>query len=213
MIADKVVDGPTWLEYDRFDISAAVPLKTSPADARLMLQALLKDRFDVAIHREDRPLSAYVPTAPKGKQKFKESDGSGDPTGCRISLDQPRPPDPGAAGPVVPTITYTCRGMTMAAFAEAITGMLGAQQSIGTNPVQDKTGLEGKWDFNFKYTLPVLGPSGDTITLPEALDKQLGLKPEQESMSLPVIVVEKANRVPSPNPPDAAKNPRPSSRI
>jgi uncharacterized protein (TIGR03435 family) len=40
--------------------------------------------------------------------------------------------------------------------------------------------------------------------LPDALDKQLGLKLEQQTISLPVIVVEKANR-PSPNEPDVAK--------
>ena len=87
--------------------------------------------------------------------------------------------------------------------------MVLAQQFIGTNPVQDKTGLEGKWDFNFKYTLPVIGGPGDGTTLPDALDKQLGLKLEQQTISLPVIVVEKANR-PSPNEPDVAKKIPPS---
>jgi len=33
---DKVVEGPSWLEYDRFDISATVPPKTSTAAAKLM---------------------------------------------------------------------------------------------------------------------------------------------------------------------------------
>ena len=93
--------------------------------------------------------------------------------------------------------------MTMAAFAAQMTGMILAPQFIGNNPVQDKTGLEGKWEFTFKYTLPGSGP-GDAITLPDALDKQLGLKLEQETTSLPVIVVEKANRA-SPNEPDVAK--------
>jgi uncharacterized protein (TIGR03435 family) len=76
--ADKVLDGPSWLEYDRFDISARVPPKTSVADAKLMLQALLADRFQLVMRKEERPLSAYALTAPKGKQKLKEADGSGD---------------------------------------------------------------------------------------------------------------------------------------
>jgi uncharacterized protein (TIGR03435 family) len=97
--------------------------------------------------------------------------------------------------------------MTMAAFAEQMIRMALAQQYIGTNPVQDKTGLEGKWDFNFKYTLPMgsLGAPGDAITLQNALDKQVGLKLEEVTTSRPVIVVEKVNRVPSPNEPDIAK--------
>jgi uncharacterized protein (TIGR03435 family) len=201
---DKVVEGPSWLEYDRFDISATVPPRASTADAKLMLQALLTDRFNLAIRKEARSLPAYVLTAPKGKQKLKEADGSGD-TGCRVSLDQPRPADPSAGVPRPPTVSYTCRNMTMAAFAAQMTSMVLAQQFIGNNPVQDKTGLEGMWEFNFKYTLPLLNAgSGDAITLPDALDKQVGLKLEQETISLPVIVVEKVNRT-SPNEPDVAK--------
>jgi uncharacterized protein (TIGR03435 family) len=200
--ADKVLEGPSWLEYDRFDISALMPPKTSSADAKLMLQALLVDRFNLAFHKDERPLSAYALTAPKGKQKLKESDGSGD-TGCRVTLDQPRPADIVAGAPPTLAASYTCKNMTMEAFAQQMTGMLLAQQFIGTNPVQDKTGIEGKWDFNFKYTLPLVGP-GDGATLPDALDKQLGLKLEQATLSLPVIVVEKANRA-SPNEPDVAK--------
>jgi len=208
--ADKVLEGPNWLEYDRFDISALMPPKTSSADAKLMLQALLVDRFNLAFHKDERPLSAYALTASKGKQKLKESDGSGD-TGCRVTLDQPRPADIVAGAPPTLAASYTCKNMTMEAFAQQMTGMLLAQQFIGTNPVQDKTGIEGKWDFNFKFSLPTGGPggSGDAITLPDAIDKQLGLKLEQATLSLPVIIVEKANRA-SPNEPDVAKKIPPS---
>jgi uncharacterized protein (TIGR03435 family) len=92
----------------------------------------------------------------------------------------------------------------MAAFAQQMTSMLLAQEVIGINPVQDKTALEGKWDFNFKYTLPLNGGAGDGTSLPDALEKQLGLKLEQQTISLPVIVVEKASRA-SANEPDVAK--------
>jgi uncharacterized protein (TIGR03435 family) len=201
--ADKVFDGPSWLEYDRFDISALMPPKTSAADAKLMLQTFLADRFGLAIRKEERSLPAYVLTAPKGKQKLKEADGSGE-TGCKFMLEQPRPADPAAGIPPAPTLAYTCRNMTMTAFAAGMTGMVVAQQFIGPNPVQDKTGIEGAWDFNFKYTVPRPGAPGDAITLPDALDKQIGLKLEQENMSLPVFVVEKASR-PSPNQPNVAE--------
>jgi uncharacterized protein (TIGR03435 family) len=201
--ADKVLEGPNWLEYDRFDLSARIPSKTSVADAKLMLQALLADRFQLVMRKEERPLSAYALTAPKGKQKLKEADGSGD-TGCRLSLDQPRRSDAAPAVPQALTVSYACRNMTMAAFAQGMTGMALAPQFIGNNPVQDKTGLEGKWEFTFKYTLPGTAAGGDAITLPDALDKQLGLKLEQQTLTLPVFVVEKASR-PSPNEPDVAQ--------
>ncbi len=203
--ADKVVEGPNWLEYDRFDISAVMPPKSSAADRKLMLQDLLADRFQLVVHPDQRPLPSYVLTAPKGKQKMKEGDGSGE-TGCKFAIDQP--PRTSTAGQPsllpTPSLTYTCRNITMAAFAEGMRNMAMAQLFIGTNPVQDKTGLEGKWDFNFKYTLP-MGLSGDNVTLQSALEKQVGLKLEEVTTSRPVIVVEKANRVPTPNEPDIAK--------
>jgi uncharacterized protein (TIGR03435 family) len=201
--ADKVLDGPSWLEYDRFDVTAVVPARTSLEAAKPMLQALLADRFQLVIHREDRAVPAYVLTAPKGKPKLKESDGSGD-TGCRMTIDVPRPADitPGVPPPL--TLVQTCKNTTMASLAEGLSGMALAAQYIGTNPVQDKSGLEGKFDFTFKYTVPN-GLGGEVISIQTALDRQLGLKLEQESITVSVVVVEKASRTPSPNQPDVAK--------
>src|SRR5580698_398729 len=74
--ADKVLDGRSWLEYDRFDVSALMPTKSSAADAKLMLQGLLKDRFQLAIRSDNSRLSVHALTAPKGKQKLEENGGS-----------------------------------------------------------------------------------------------------------------------------------------
>src|SRR6516164_6516982 len=45
---DTVFGGPNWMEFDRFDIYAKAPMETSPETIRLMLQALLRDRFGLA---------------------------------------------------------------------------------------------------------------------------------------------------------------------
>lgn len=50
--ADTVFGGPNWLEFDRFDIYAKAPLDTPPETVRLMLQALLRDRFGLVIHED-----------------------------------------------------------------------------------------------------------------------------------------------------------------
>ena len=47
--ADKVVGGPHWLELDRFDVVARVPAGTTRESVRPMLQALLAERFGLAI--------------------------------------------------------------------------------------------------------------------------------------------------------------------
>src|SRR5436305_5923646 len=43
MDADKVAGGPSWLEYDRFDITALAPRNTTQDDTKLMLQSLLAE--------------------------------------------------------------------------------------------------------------------------------------------------------------------------
>src|SRR5579872_5611409 len=48
---EKILAGPSWLETDRFDIVAKAPEGTSQYKAKLMLQALLADRFKLVVHK------------------------------------------------------------------------------------------------------------------------------------------------------------------
>jgi uncharacterized protein (TIGR03435 family) len=45
----NVQGGPTWLERNHYDIRAKVPLGTTPEDVKLMLRALLADRFHLIV--------------------------------------------------------------------------------------------------------------------------------------------------------------------
>src|ERR1700689_980342 len=42
---DKILGGPSWLETDRFDVSARAPAGSAPEQAKFMLQTLLAERF------------------------------------------------------------------------------------------------------------------------------------------------------------------------
>jgi hypothetical protein len=98
------------------------------------------------------------------------------------------------------------RPMTMAAFAEGLRGMIGA--NLGVNPVLDQTGLKGSWNFDVKYSLGLIGPAGavgERVTIFEAVEKQLGLKLEEKPVSMQVLVVEKVNQRPTENPPGTAE--------
>ena len=214
--ADKILGGPPWLELDRFDVIAKVPGDSKPDAQRLMLQSLLKDRFQLALHEETKPLPTWALTMGK-KLQLKEPDGSGE-TGCKLQTGSGPPPEGGTRiffgdpngtstainlGPGM-TLQYSCRNMTMAAFAEGLRTMRGVQVNT---PVLDQTGLKGMWNFDVKWSLALFGPmagSADRISVVDALQKQLGLKLEQVPVPKAVLVVESINRTPSDNPPGVA---------
>jgi hypothetical protein len=54
--------GPSWLEWDRWDVIAKVPPEPTEAAAKLMLQSLLKDRFNLAAHSGSGPVPSYLLT-------------------------------------------------------------------------------------------------------------------------------------------------------
>lgn len=74
---DTVFGRPTWLESDRFEIIAKAPPKSSEADRKLMLQALLAERFKLVVHKEEKPLDVFTLTARKRVQ-LKDSAGAGE---------------------------------------------------------------------------------------------------------------------------------------
>jgi len=140
--ADKVYGGPSWLDYDRFEVAAKAPPTTRPETLKLMLQSLLDDRFKLVVKMETRPMPAYVLSVGKDKPKLKSAAGS-DSSGCQNL----RPPVPR-------TTTIQCRGVTMEAFAAELRRRTDvASRNI---PVIDSTGLEGSWDFDLQYGATVI---------------------------------------------------------
>jgi uncharacterized protein (TIGR03435 family) len=195
--SENVQGGPNWLEMDRFDVVAKPAAKSTPESLKTMLQQLLAERFQLAVHKESKAMPAYALTAGK-HPALKKASESGK-TGCNFTVDPPAPPPPGQ-GPFIPMLLYTCRNMTMTAFAEGMRNMPVASQYLNSNPVVDKTDLQGAWDFDFKYSVRGPAASGALITLFDAIDKQLGLKLELVKVPRDVIVVDSVNRKPSANP-------------
>ncbi len=196
--ADKVVGGPGWLDNDRFDVIAKAPADATPEALRTMLRTLLAERFRLMVHNDTRPLPAYVLTAGK-KPQMKQADGSGD-SGCRF-----QPPPTGVMIGPGSLISYSCRNMTLAAFAEAIRTMISGTLYLNGYRIVDRTELQGIWNFDVKYTLttmpgPVAGPPGaDVVTLFDAVEKQLGLKLELTRVPMPVLTVDSVDEKPTEN--------------
>ncbi len=190
--AEKVVGGPSWLAIDRFDITAKAPANTPPEIVRLMLQNLLAERFALKTHSGTAPLSAYVLSAGKGKPKLRETQDPSD-TGCHD-----RTPTAPSAAP--PNLAFFCRNQTMQQLAADLRVL--APEYIAL-PVVDQTALQGSYDFEMtwthRYNLERAG--SDAVTVFDAIDQQLGLQLEQREVPVPVLIVDRASRQPSPNPP------------
>ena len=205
--ADKVLGGPSWLEYDRFDVAALVPPNTTPDTQRLMLQVLLADRFKLALRRDTKLAAGHVLVMGKGSHKLKEVGDSTAAPGCQTQPVPARPPS-GAPGQIVlPTTSLACRNVTMDTFAADLKRL---SNGYVTNAVVDQTGLKGSWDFELRFTQrALLGLAGSidgatATSLSDAIDKQLGLKLEERDIPTPVLIVEQVNATPTANAPDVA---------
>ena len=194
--ADNVLGGPAWLETDRFDVIAKAPPTTSTETIKLMLQALLADRFKLTVHTDSKPVQAFVLTVGKGKPKLKDSESSEN-TGCE-------PQDQKSTPGVIQYIMVSCHNVTMEAFAGILHDFAGGYL---TSPVVDSTGLKGSYDFDFKWTgrgqLAAAGDDG--ISIFDAVDKQLGLKLDLGKAPMPVLVVDSVNEKPTDNSADVAR--------
>ena len=214
--AEKVLGGPSWLELDRFDILARVPPSTSAETARLMLQTLLAERFNLVLHQDARPMPGFALRAGKAvPARLKRSNGPGNGecrttalyTEAELVARRQAAIQAGEQPLVLQTYVHTCRNSTMTAFAEGLRSIPGTQQYLATGSVVDQTGLSGEWDFEFRYTPRPLGSvaasgvSAEELTIFDAIDRQLGLRLEAARIPTPVIVVDSVNRTPRANPP------------
>jgi uncharacterized protein (TIGR03435 family) len=166
-----------------------------------MLQGLLADRFKLVVRHDTKPMPAYALSVGTGKHKMKEA--AADEPGCRPVTQNPAPG-------TVPYQVLSCHGITMDALANVLRDWNGG--TYLADPVVDRTGLSGTFDFDLKWTprarLPQAGSDG--ITIFDAVDKQLGLKLEPQKLPLPVLVVDSVNETPTPNAPGvSAKIPPP----
>jgi uncharacterized protein (TIGR03435 family) len=158
-----------------------------------MLRALLADRFGLKTHVETRPVPVLALVASKPRLQRAEPRGR---SGCR---NTPVALQSGLA--FVPVFSVRCRNTTMAQLASKLQAFGGPYIP---HPAIDATGLVGAFDFTFQWSPPHLvdnstsDPNG-SITLVEALDRQLGIRIRPEKAAMPVIVIDQVNPTPTQN--------------
>jgi bla regulator protein BlaR1 len=166
----QISGGPKWLDSDLFDVDAkASSLFASPAEMKLMLRALLQQRFQLSAHTETNALPVYSLVVAKTGAKLERANafsvagyGNG-PTMVRGTLDT-------------------------AQLAHLLTPVLG-------RTVVDNTGLHGnyKMDITWAADDQPSGPSLFTV-----IQEQLGLKLESTKGPVEVLVIDSA-QMPSEN--------------
>jgi uncharacterized protein (TIGR03435 family) len=187
----QIMDKPGWMDTDKWDIEAKAdtPGELNVSQLKGMMQKLFAERFGLQVHQEKRKMPAYVLSVSKDGPKMTKT---ADPSLPPSNLLYPR-------GVII------AKGVSIA----DLTGML--KQYVLGQPVVDKTGLEGRWDFTLRWTpdetqFPdasesMRRPADDAIAWPPlftAIQKQLGLKLEAQKADVPVLVVDHADH-PSPN--------------
>jgi len=144
----QVSGGPAWAASDRFDINAETRGSARFEEMRPMLQALLKDRFQLVLHRESKELPVYTLVAAKGGFKLQPSA-----EGSCVTQDPTVPLTPSLPGRKPPnfcgSMTTSPRGITATAISMDRFTM--ALSNTMQRTVLDKTGFTGKFDVHLEW--------------------------------------------------------------
>jgi uncharacterized protein (TIGR03435 family) len=183
----RIAGAPAWMNKVDQSLYYTIQAKAegegvlAPDQAKQMLQALIADRFQAKLHRENRDLPVYnLVTAKNGSKLSTEplpAEGAcGDPQARTAALSK----NPG------PALTSCKPNMTMAQLADNLTRNV-------DRPVLDKTGLAGTYAFILRWTPEgkEAGPDSPPSMF-TAVQEQLGLKLEAVKAPLEFLVIDHA---------------------
>jgi bla regulator protein BlaR1 len=210
---NQISGRPDWIATARFNVearldSAAVAeLKSlSPEQQKSerdqMFQTLLADQFKVALHRENKLLPAQVLVIAKNGPKIQPAKpGDTYPDGAKGLDGLPA----GAHKFVAAPDGVTVQALPLSLIAEHLAMHL-------NQPVVDRTGLTGDYDFTLKFSpegampdhkevirgketmMQVRSVDARNTALLTAIEEQLGLKLEPQTIPLPVLVIDRAEK-------------------
>jgi len=209
--------GPDWMDSVRLDISATIPMGAKADDFPGMLQWLLIERFSLAAHTETKNTATFALTVAKGGLKMKPAEPDTNPAGPKAEFGSSRIERVGRAleslwgdGAELGLKAMSTAGnahlefsrMPMDALAQFLSSYL-------RTPVIDRTGIEGDYqavlDFSLADTPAVARATGENAaegsfgTSLFAAILRLGLKLEPSKASIPVLVIDHLEQVPTAN--------------
>jgi uncharacterized protein (TIGR03435 family) len=181
-VKDYQILGPQWLASEKYDVVAKTDRPATNLQLRLMLQALLAERFQMTLHRETRELPMYALVAAKNGPRLQEAKGGPSNKGG-ITIDN---------GGIV------YKNTSMPELADRLSAPI-----FGVSrPVFDKTGLTGSFDFTVKLgesTAELKGSlrsiAEDPSIMMDAL-QQIGLRLEPQKGPVEILVIDRAEKSP-----------------
>jgi uncharacterized protein (TIGR03435 family) len=189
LVSEDQINGPDWIRDRglRVDITAKTSPDTPLDQVRLMMQALLAQRFHLEIHREPKPLRHFDLT---------------------VSKKGPKLPESQEGAPVHPS-TYN-RGRLFYDHLPIHTLAVLLSRQL-KQPVLDLTGLPGFYDVHLEWTPDDMSPKEAQLqdalrnngpALPDifhAIEQQLGLRLEPSKTPIDILIVDHADKVPIAN--------------
>ncbi len=171
---DQLTGGPSWMETDLWSVFAEADGKPNEAQMNLMLQAALADRFQLRVHRETREANVYALVAAQGQTRLAPSRTDSEPD--RYLRVYSQPPN----------------GTVLDGHRARIADLMERLQTLLHQPVIDRTGLPGEYDFKLEFS----GESGPerTSSIIGAIRAQLGLKLEITKGPVELLVVDHAEK-------------------
>jgi uncharacterized protein (TIGR03435 family) len=184
------ISGPSWLGSENFDIEAKSETAASEVQIKLMLRALLEDRFKLAVHYETKELPVYTLVVARKGPKLRVTKATEEMT-LRVSPGQ-----------------VTAQREPLSAFIQVLRGN-SFFASVLDRPVLDRTGLSGDYTFTLvwapddsQYGGRGAGrgdaPRSDSSFF-TAIQEQLGLRLEPQKGPVEILVVDHAESVPTEN--------------
>lgn len=173
---DYIFNLPDWAHSTRYDIHA----KVDEADAArfgalpheqqwALLEPMLKERFHLQYHREERPFPTYALHIARGGPHLK-----------------PAPENEDTSADLKGRYILEARAVTMKNFADMLSSEVPGQP-------QDATGLPGRYDIDLHWARMNVSPDGkapDDVDIFTALRQQLGLEFVKGTMPVSVIVID-----------------------
>jgi uncharacterized protein (TIGR03435 family) len=152
----------------------------SDSQCRLMVQGLLADRFKMVFHWESQDAELTDLVLARGGAKIRKALPTDEGTDINVVANgRPLLTAPPIKDPAERART---KGLTMQELAERL-------PTAAPAPVADKTGLEGRYKIDLRYSTSLAGDVQDDPPLDAAL-AQLGLRLEKHKGSVKVTVLD-----------------------